>query len=134
MSGAIRFRAGLARPLALLAVLAITTAWSLPHASAAGSAKVDAAAAAPRVAAAMSMQTTPRDDAFDGFAAAKAERTSTTFDTTGSSAASVSPAVAQEVDARAAAAATTSAASKKGTEPKASSPGAQRRSVHARPE
>jgi hypothetical protein len=109
-------RTVVARTLALVTVLAITAAWALPqHPTSAGNAMVDSAAAAPRVAAAISVPGGARDQAFDGWAAARSERTSTTLQgADGHAKAAASVATKAERSARAAAAATTSNASKKG--------------------
>jgi hypothetical protein len=74
MFAAPRIRSALTRPVALVALLAITAAWTMPRSSTAGSAIVDAAASGPRVAAALSFAATARDDAFDGWAEARAQR------------------------------------------------------------
>ena len=75
MSSSKRARAGILRPLALLTVLAVTVGWAMPSdASPSGVASVDGAASAPRVAAAVSVQATARDAAFDGWAEARAAR------------------------------------------------------------
>jgi hypothetical protein len=63
------------RSLALITVLAITAGWTVPsHGSPSGNAIVDGASSAPRVAAAVSFTATARDDAFDGWAQARAQR------------------------------------------------------------
>jgi hypothetical protein len=70
-----RVRGGLLRSLALVTVLAITAGWTVPsHGTPTGNAIVDGAASAPRVAAAVSVMAMARDDAFDGWAAARAQR------------------------------------------------------------
>ena len=116
MFAAPRTRAGFSRPLVLFAVLAITTAWALPHPSRAGSAVVDPSSAAPRVAAALSIPAMARDAAFDGWAAARTDRFTTTIQNAGAQgSASAKPvATKAELSARAAAASTTSDPAKKG--------------------
>ncbi len=129
MFAAPRTRAGFTRPLVLLTVLAITAAWALPpRASMSGNALVDGSASAPRVAAALSVPAAARDAAFDGWAAARTDRFTTTLQNAGAqgSAAAAPGATKAELSAREAAASTTSDAGKKSSSGnKSSDPGKQ---------
>jgi hypothetical protein len=58
-----------------MTVLAVTVGWTVPsHATPSGNAIVDGSESAPRVAAAIAVTATARDDAFDGWSAARAQR------------------------------------------------------------
>jgi hypothetical protein len=107
-----RGRVGHLKSLALITALAITTGWTVPsYASTSGNATVDAAASAPRVAAAVSVAAVARDDAFDGWAEARARRYASPKPTSTSTASTSS---------KPASAVTTSSPEKKGPKAEAS--------------